>query len=138
MKSILVSGVNEYSRKKVNFISMLHVLYLLQVKRTSSWNKACEELKRYQKQLEKLREETDNFTKPFVDSSSDDESDSEMSPPTSGSKVTLPEKDVVIKEEEEELLSDTENTKNVEKKKADAENNLKTNSSSLKITIVRH
>ena len=44
----------------------------LQVKRTSSWNKACEELKRYQKQLEKLREETENFTKPFVDSSSDE------------------------------------------------------------------
>lgn len=32
-------------------------------------------MKRYQKQLEKLREETENFTKPFVDSSSD-ESDS--------------------------------------------------------------
>lgn len=115
----------------------VNILYSLQVKRTSSWNKACEELKRYQKQLEKLREETDNFTKPFVDSSSD-ESDIEMSPPISGSKMTSPEKDVVIKEEEEELLSDTENTKNVEKKKADAENNLKTNSSSLKITIVRH
>lgn len=129
-------GVHERAVVEKAYIRPISVnIHTLQVKRTSSWNKACEELKRYQKQLEKLREETDNFTKPFVDSSSDDESDSEMSPPTSGSKVTLPEKDVVIKEEEEELLSDTENTKNVEKKKADAENNLKTNSSSLKITI---
>lgn len=29
-------------------------------------------MKRHQKQLEKLREETDNYTKPFVDSSSDE------------------------------------------------------------------
>ncbi|XP_046669765.1 zinc finger MYND domain-containing protein 11-like isoform X2 [Homalodisca vitripennis] len=43
----------------------------LQVKRTSSWNKACEELKRHQDLLEKLRLATNNFTTPSQDSSSD-------------------------------------------------------------------
>ncbi|XP_054271302.1 zinc finger MYND domain-containing protein 11 isoform X2 [Macrosteles quadrilineatus] len=43
----------------------------LQVKKTSSWNKACEELKRHQDLLEKLRLATNNFTAPAQDSSSD-------------------------------------------------------------------
>ncbi len=66
---------------RLRYADMLQVssFYIMQVKRTSSWNRACEELKRYQKQLDKLRQETDNFTKPFVDSSSDDSDNEETS-----------------------------------------------------------
>jgi len=46
-------------------------IHTLQVKRTSSWNKACEELKRHQDLLEKLR--SNAHTHP--DSSSDDDDD---------------------------------------------------------------
>lgn len=49
--------------------------FICQVKRTSSWNKACEELKRHQDLLEKLRLATNNFTMPSPDSSSDDSDD---------------------------------------------------------------
>lgn len=46
-------------------------IHTLQVKRTSSWNKACEELKRHQDLLEKLR----NNARTHPDSSSDEEED---------------------------------------------------------------
>ncbi|PNF16454.1 Zinc finger MYND domain-containing protein 11 [Cryptotermes secundus] len=46
-------------------------IHTLQVKRTSSWNKACEELKRHQDLLEKLR----NNARTHPDSSSDEEDD---------------------------------------------------------------
>jgi hypothetical protein len=46
-------------------------IHTLQVKRTSSWNKACEELKRHQDLLEKLR----NNAHSHPDSSSDEEDD---------------------------------------------------------------
>jgi hypothetical protein len=46
-------------------------IHTLQVKRTSSWNKACEELKRHQDLLEKLR----NNALAHLDSSSDDDDD---------------------------------------------------------------
>lgn len=44
-------------------------IHTLQVKRSSAWNRACEELKKHQELLEKARVATENFTK-FVDSSS--------------------------------------------------------------------
>lgn len=44
-------------------------IHTLQVKRSSAWNRACEELKKHQELLEKARAATDNFTK-FIDSSS--------------------------------------------------------------------
>ena len=47
-------------------------IHTLQVKRTSSWNKACEELKRHQDLLDKLR----NNALAHLDSSSDDDDDS--------------------------------------------------------------
>lgn len=50
-------------------------IHTLQVKRSSAWNKACEELKKHQELLEKARTATDNFTK-FVDSSSSSEYES--------------------------------------------------------------
>lgn len=50
-------------------------IHTLQVKRSSAWNKACEELKKHQELLEKARIATDNFTK-FIDSSSSSEYES--------------------------------------------------------------
>ena len=50
-------------------------IHTLQVKRTSSWNKACEELKRHQDLLDKLR----NNALAHLDSSSDDEDDDDNS-----------------------------------------------------------
>jgi len=50
-------------------------IHTLQVKRTSSWNKACEELKRHQDLLDKLR----NNALAHLDSSSDDEDDDNSS-----------------------------------------------------------
>lgn len=44
-------------------------IHTLQVKRSSAWNRACEELKKHQELLEKARAATENFTK-FIDSSS--------------------------------------------------------------------
>ncbi|XP_075212466.1 zinc finger MYND domain-containing protein 11 [Lycorma delicatula] len=58
-------------------------IHTLQVKRTSSWNKACEELKRHQDLLEKMRVATNNFTTPPPDSSSSEseiDSDEEDDP----------------------------------------------------------
>ncbi|EEB12129.1 zinc finger protein MYND domain-containing protein, putative [Pediculus humanus corporis] len=52
-------------------------IHTLQGKRSSAWNKACEELKRHQELLEKARIATNNFTK-FVESSSSSDSDSDM------------------------------------------------------------
>jgi hypothetical protein len=46
-------------------------IHTLQVKRTSSWNKACEELKRHQDLLDKLRSDA----LAHLDSSSDDDND---------------------------------------------------------------
>lgn len=46
------------------------------MKRTSSWNKACEELKKHQDLLEKLRVATNNFTTAPPDSSSESEAES--------------------------------------------------------------
>jgi hypothetical protein len=46
-------------------------IHTLQVKRTSSWNKACEELRRHQDLLEKMH--NNEFTYP--DSSSDEDDD---------------------------------------------------------------
>ncbi|CAH0771755.1 unnamed protein product [Bemisia tabaci] len=57
-------------------------IHTLQVKRTSSWNKACEELKRHQHLLEKLRQETNNFS--IVADSSSDSDDDAPSPRKSG------------------------------------------------------
>uniref|UniRef100_A0A1B6CUA8 MYND-type domain-containing protein n=1 Tax=Clastoptera arizonana TaxID=38151 RepID=A0A1B6CUA8_9HEMI len=51
-------------------------IHTLQVKRTSSWNKACEELKRHQNLLEKMRVATQDFTCPPPDSSSESEAES--------------------------------------------------------------
>lgn len=51
------------------FLNCSYVSWL-QVKRTSSWNKACEELKRHQNLLEKMRLATNNFTSPPPDTSS--------------------------------------------------------------------
>ncbi|XP_065223247.1 zinc finger MYND domain-containing protein 11 isoform X2 [Planococcus citri] len=66
-------GIHERATVEKIYIRPISVnIHTLQIKRTSSWNKAFEEVKRHQKQLEKLREETDNYTKPFVDSSSDE------------------------------------------------------------------
>jgi hypothetical protein len=48
-------------------------IHTLQVKRTSSWNKACEELKRHQDLLEKMR----NSGRTYTDSSSDEEEEEE-------------------------------------------------------------
>lgn len=50
-------------------------IHTLQVKRTSSWNKACEELKRHQDLLEKLH----NNALAHLDSSSDDDDDGDSS-----------------------------------------------------------
>jgi len=50
-------------------------IHTLQVKRTSSWNKACEELKRHQDLLDKLR----NNALAHLDSSSDDDDDDNSS-----------------------------------------------------------
>ena len=50
-------------------------IHTLQGKRSSAWNKACEELKRHQELLEKARIATNNFTK-FVESSSSSEYES--------------------------------------------------------------
>jgi hypothetical protein len=47
-------------------------IHTLQVKRTSSWNKACEELKRHQDLLDKLH----NNAHSYLDSSSDEDDDS--------------------------------------------------------------
>lgn len=47
-------------------------IIFIQVKKTSTWNKACEELKRHQDLLEKLRVATNNFSMPLSDSSSDE------------------------------------------------------------------
>jgi len=115
----------------------------LQVKRTSSWNKACEELKRYQKQWEKLRDETDNFTKPFVDSSSDESDVPDVENYEKiGAKKTVkkervvePEKDELDSEpEKDELDSEPEEEKEevVEKKVLPSPKN----NSLLKLTIV--
>lgn len=88
------------------------------MKRTSSWNRACEELKRYQKQLDKLREETDNFTKPFVDSSSDESDDEDIIPPKENPLVVatianaeVDEDDDDDREDEEDESSDASPTK---------------------------
>lgn len=50
-------------------------IHTLQVKRSSGWNRACEELKKHQELLEKARIATDNFTK-YIDSSSSSEYES--------------------------------------------------------------
>lgn len=86
-------------------------------------------MKRYQKQLEKLREQTENFTKPFVDSSSSDESDLDGEV-IKKVKADVDEIDVnkneKIEENKEEAAS-KDNNENIKKNK----------SSSLKIAIVR-
>jgi hypothetical protein len=64
-------------------------IHTLQVKRTSSWNKACEELKRHQDLLDKMH----NNGRTYPDSSSDDDDDDEEEEE---------EDDDVGKEEEEE------------------------------------
>ncbi|RZF42237.1 hypothetical protein LSTR_LSTR004386 [Laodelphax striatellus] len=48
-----------------------------QVKKSSAWNKACEELKKHQKLLEKVRIVTNNFTLPAPESSSSSEDEDE-------------------------------------------------------------
>lgn len=50
-------------------------IHTMQVKRTSGWTRACEELKKHQELLEKERVATRNFTE-FVESSSSEESES--------------------------------------------------------------
>ncbi|XP_039278814.1 zinc finger MYND domain-containing protein 11 [Nilaparvata lugens] len=52
-------------------------IHTLQVKKSSAWNKACEELKKHQKLLDKLRQITNNFTLPAPESSSSSEDDDE-------------------------------------------------------------
>ncbi|XKL59684.1 hypothetical protein PGB90_000700 [Kerria lacca] len=121
-------GVHERAVVEKLYIRPISVnIHTLQVKRTSSWNRACEELKRYQKQLEKLREQTENFTKPFVDSSSSDESDLDGEV-IKKVKADVDEIDVnkneKIEENKEEAAS-KDNNENIKKNK----------SSSLKIAI---
>lgn len=55
-------------------------IHTLQVKRTSSWNKACEELRRHQELLEKLKQETNNFTTNLESSEEEEESEVESEP----------------------------------------------------------
>ncbi|KAK7791097.1 hypothetical protein R5R35_000516 [Gryllus longicercus] len=72
-------------------------IHTLQVKRTSSWNKACEELRRHQELLEKLKKETNDFTT-NLESSEEEESEPESEP----EEETKPKPIKVEKEETED------------------------------------
>lgn len=88
------------------FIRQISVnLNSLQVKKTSSWNKACEELKRHQSLLEEMREATDNFTK--FESSEDEAEEEEDS--EDEEEILKLEKDNIDDEEEEEEEEEEDN-----------------------------
>ncbi|XP_068086019.1 zinc finger MYND domain-containing protein 11 isoform X2 [Anabrus simplex] len=81
-------------------------IHTLQVKRTSSWNKACEELRKHQELLEKLRVETNNFTTNL--DSSDDDSDLESEEEEEDEEVKKPKLAKVEREDSEDDDDDDE------------------------------
>ncbi|KAK3923425.1 Zinc finger MYND domain-containing protein 11 [Frankliniella fusca] len=90
-------GYHQRALIEKTFIRQISVnIGSLQVKRTSSWNKACEELKRHQLLLEEMRQATNDFTK-FE--SSEDEIEEEDESEDEESKL---EKEPIEDEEDEE------------------------------------
>ncbi|XP_052122169.1 zinc finger MYND domain-containing protein 11 isoform X2 [Frankliniella occidentalis] len=91
------------------FIRQISVnIHSLQVKKTSSWNKACEELKRHQSLLDEMRRSTNDFTK--FESSEDEVEDEEDSEDEDSKleKENIEDEDEEDEEDEEEAEADQE------------------------------
>jgi len=73
---------------------------IAQVKRTSSWNKACDELRRHQELLEQKRQATNNFTNY---ESSEDDLDDELDDDEDEVEVKVEKKSEDVDDEEEDL-----------------------------------
>lgn len=99
-------------------------IHTLQVKRTSAWNKACEELKRHQDLLEKLRLATNNFTAPPPDTSSseseiesdDDEEPEDRQPEQEGDTVDEEDDDDEDDDDEDDDDDEEEKDRFIEKR----------------------